>query len=141
MKRKLFILSFALLLVVLIGVWTAGSVLVAPVHHSVGDPPGELGARKVQFDSRSGATIHGWFIPGKKNAGAIILMHGVRADRLSMLDRARFLSKAGFSVLLFDFQAHGESSGAHITLVILKAGMHKRRSTFYGSMRRVKRSE
>src|ERR1700754_401047 len=122
MKRKLFILSLAILLVAfLVGVWTAGAVLVAPVHHSVGDPPGELSARKVQFDSRSGATIHGWFIPGKKNAGAIILMHGVRADRLSMLDRARFLSKAGFSVLLFDFQAHGESSGEHITFGYLES--------------------
>jgi alpha-beta hydrolase superfamily lysophospholipase len=121
MKRKLFILSFAIVLVALIVVWTAGSVLVAPVHHSVGDPPDELAARKIQFESRSGATIHGWFIPGKKNAGAIILMHGVRADRLSMLDRARFLSKAGFSVLLFDFQAHGESSGEHITFGYLES--------------------
>ena len=122
MKRKLLILSFAILLVVcLIGVWTAGSVLVAPVHHSVGNAPGELSARTVQFESRSGATIHGWFIPGKKNAGAIVLMHGVRADRLSMLDRARFLSKAGFAVLLFDFQAHGESSGEHITFGYLES--------------------
>lgn len=122
MKRKLFILSFAILLVVcLIGVWTAGTVLVAPVHHSVGDPHGELAARKVQFDSRSGATIRGWFIPGKQNAGAIVLMHGVRSDRLSMLDRARFLSKAGFAVLLFDFQAHGESSGEHITFGYLES--------------------
>ncbi len=37
-------------------------------------------------------------------------MHGVRANRLSMLERARFLSHADYSVLLFDFQAHGESS-------------------------------
>jgi len=42
-------------------------------------------------------------------------MHGVRANRLSMLDRARFLSQANYSVLLFDFQAHGESGGNHIT--------------------------
>jgi fermentation-respiration switch protein FrsA (DUF1100 family) len=38
-----------------------------------------------------------------------------------MLDRARFLSKAGFSVLLFDFQAHGESSGEHITFGYLES--------------------
>jgi fermentation-respiration switch protein FrsA (DUF1100 family) len=42
-------------------------------------------------------------------------MHGVRANRLSMLERARFLSHADYSVLLFDFQAHGESTGEHIT--------------------------
>lgn len=121
-QNRFLILALAILFVVfLIGVWTAGSVLVAPVHHSVGDPPGELAARKVQFESRSGATIHGWFVPGTKDAGAIILMHGVRADRLSMLDRARFLSRAGFSVLLFDFQAHGESSGERITFGYLES--------------------
>ncbi len=47
-------------------------------------------------------------------------MHGVRANRLSMLDRARFLSHAGYSVLLFDFQAHGESTGQHITFGYLE---------------------
>jgi fermentation-respiration switch protein FrsA (DUF1100 family) len=32
-----------------------------------------------------------------------------------MLDRARFLHRAGYSVFLFDFQAHGESPGRRIT--------------------------
>src|SRR5258705_1006701 len=53
--------------------------------------------------------------------GAIILMHGVRSNRLSMLDRARFLSSARYSVLLFDFQAHGERRGEHITLGYLES--------------------
>lgn len=38
-----------------------------------------------------------------------------------MLDRARFLSAAGFAVLLFDFQAHGESPGEHITFGYLES--------------------
>ena len=121
-KSKLIIFSLpAMLFAVLIVSWTAGSVLTAPVRQSIGDAPAELAVRKVQFGSRSGATIQGWFIPGRKNAGAIVLMHGVRANRLSMLDRARFLSKDGFAVLLFDFQAHGESSGEHITFGYLES--------------------
>ncbi|MDQ3686951.1 MAG: alpha/beta hydrolase [Acidobacteriota bacterium] len=32
-----------------------------------------------------------------------------------MLGRARFLSDAGYSIMLFDFQAHGESAGERIT--------------------------
>lgn len=32
-----------------------------------------------------------------------------------MMARARLLNEAGFSVLLFDFQAHGESTGTRIT--------------------------
>ncbi len=38
-----------------------------------------------------------------------------------MVNRARFLSRAGYSVLLFDFQAHGESAGDHITFGYLES--------------------
>ncbi len=38
-----------------------------------------------------------------------------------MLERARFLSRAGYAVLLFDFQAHGESAGNHITFGYLES--------------------
>lgn len=48
-------------------------------------------------------------------------MHGVHANRLSMIGRARMLHGAGFSVLLFDFQAHGESTGKRITFGHLEA--------------------
>lgn len=37
-----------------------------------------------------------------------------------MLERARFLYQAGYSSLLFDFQAHGESAGEHITFGYLE---------------------
>ncbi len=37
-----------------------------------------------------------------------------------MLGRARFLFEAGYDVLLFDFQAHGESSGEQITFGYLE---------------------
>jgi uncharacterized protein len=95
--------------------WLAGSYLCAPANRQVGDLPPDLNGRAVQFTSESGAIIRGWFIPGKKGAGAVVLMHGVRGSRLDMLDRARFLSGSGYSILLFDFQAHGESTGQHIT--------------------------
>jgi uncharacterized protein len=114
-KRKV-LLAFAVLMIVFIAaVWIVGGSLGAPVNQPIGQPPPDFAARTVQFRSSSGATIHGWFLPGKENAGAIILMHGVRANRLAMLERARFLSRKRFSVLLFDFQAHGESPGDHIT--------------------------
>jgi pimeloyl-ACP methyl ester carboxylesterase len=36
-------------------------------------------------------------------------------NRATMLERARFLHRSGFTVLAPDFQAHGESPGKHIT--------------------------
>ena len=121
MKRKLIISTLALLLILLVGVLVTGTILTAPSRQTIGAAPSDLNATAVEFQSRSGATIKGWFIRGKKDAGAIILMHGVRSNRLSMINRARFLSRAGFSVLLFDFQAHGESSGDHITFGYLES--------------------
>ncbi len=50
-----------------------------------------------------------------------MLLHGVRADRRSMLGRAEFLHANGYSVLLVDLQAHGESQGERITFGFLES--------------------
>jgi alpha-beta hydrolase superfamily lysophospholipase len=100
------------LCVAVIGV---GLKLSSPAHTAIGAPPADLKAAVVEFPSASGATIRGWFIAGRPGHGAVVLMHGVHANRLVMLRRARLLSAQGFAVLLFDFQAHGESSGSRIT--------------------------
>jgi fermentation-respiration switch protein FrsA (DUF1100 family) len=98
-----------------------GESLAAPQNRIIGEIPSDITGRGVQFKSQSGSALQGWFIPGKNGMGAVILMHGVRANRLSMLNRARFLARAGYSVLLFDFQAHGESSGEYITFGYLES--------------------
>ncbi len=96
-------------------IWFAGTVLSHSTNRKIGELPSDIKGRNVEFLSGSGANLHGWFIEGQRGKGAVILMHGVRDSRLSLLDRARFLSAAGYSVLLFDFQAHGESIGEQIT--------------------------
>jgi fermentation-respiration switch protein FrsA (DUF1100 family) len=118
-KPILFFLGLAPL--VLIVIWAAGNSLTAPALQPIGELPTDLPGRSIQFRSDSGSTIHGWLIPGKPGSGALVLMHGVRSNRLSMIDRARFLSRSGYSILLFDFQAHGESAGQHITFGALES--------------------
>jgi uncharacterized protein len=120
-RRIVFGCALILLLIGLAGSWFAGSALIAPANEAIGNLPSDLVGRSVQFPSESGVVIHGWFIAGEKGAGAVVLMHGVRANRLSMLERARFLSRAGYCVLLFDFQAHGESAGKRITFGYLES--------------------
>jgi dienelactone hydrolase len=105
----------------LAGPWIGGTLLIRPVHEAAGPLPPDLTGRTVEFSSESGAGLHGWFLPGKKGRGAILLMHGIRGSRRNMLGRARFLSQAGYAVLLFDFQAHGESKGKHITFGYLES--------------------
>ena len=95
--------------------WLAGTVLSWPAQRKVGALPQDLRGEAVTFNSRSGATLKGWLLQGEPGKGAVVLMHGVRGNRLQALERARFLNQLGYSALLFDFQAHGESTGARIT--------------------------
>jgi uncharacterized protein len=99
--------------------WIAGSEAAAPRH--IGPPPADLPVEAVTIPSASGSQLAGWFVPGEPHAGAILLLHGIRANRLEMLGRARFFHELGFAVLLFDLQAHGESPGDHMTFGWLEA--------------------
>ncbi len=93
---------------------------MAPVHKKIGPPPPELKAENITISSGE-KRIKGWLLRSERKDGIIILMHGVRANRTAMTERAKFLYKNGYSVLLFDFQAHGESSGEYITFGYLES--------------------
>ena len=105
----------ALLLVTIGFTISVGWLLARPVQTVIGNPPADLNAKPVTFASDSGATVHGWWCPIQNANGAVLLLPGIRANRLSMVERARFLRRAGYSVLLIDFQATGETTGEHIT--------------------------
>lgn len=96
--------------------WYVGGVLIQPALRAVAPPPPQLAASGITFPSQSGSTIHAWYSPGRPGRGAVLLFHGVGADRSSMAGRALFLHALGYSVLAIDFQAHGESVGKHITV-------------------------
>ncbi|WP_266168086.1 alpha/beta hydrolase [Dyella subtropica] len=105
-----------------VALWGAGFALTHPAQRDVGQPPPDLPAQTIVFPSASGQLVHGWLVPGIKGQGAILLLHGVRANRLSMLGRARFLHASGYAVLLIDFQASGESPGQAISFGYREAG-------------------
>lgn len=99
-----------------VAVLIVGLLLSAPAPAVIGQPPPSLnGAETVEIPSASGSRLHGWWLAGAIDGGTVVLMHGVRGNRLSMVARARVLHEHGFSVLLFDLQAHGESPGRRIT--------------------------
>lgn len=64
----------------------------------------------IEFFTDDGKKISGWFIPSEKASGIIICLHGYPANKSDILPFVEFLYPH-FSILLFDFRAHGESSG------------------------------
>jgi fermentation-respiration switch protein FrsA (DUF1100 family) len=114
------IFMLALIAAVSICVWF-GLSLAEPAQREIGEPPDDISAENVSFESESGNTLHGWFIAGEDSQGVIILMHAIRGNRRQMIERARFLSQMGYAILLFDFQAHGESKGVRITFGYLES--------------------
>ena len=91
--------------------WLVGSSFIRPANHRVHPPPANLPCKPVTFQSESGSEIHGWLSSLESPRGAVLLLHASGGDRTSMLDRARFLRKAGYTTLLIDFRCHGESKG------------------------------
>ena len=97
-----------------------GTQLTKPSPTSIGAPPSFLPGQMVEFPSKTGRTLAGWYVPGKPGCGAVVLMHMLRGSRLSMVKRAQFLTQAGYALLLFDFQGHGESEGEILTFGFLE---------------------
>ena len=102
------------------GAWIFGSIYCTACNHMVALPK-DFPVERVAFTSASGATIRGWLVTGETNRGVVILQHGIHADKSTLVGRARLLSQAGYAVLLFDFQAHGESIGSEITFGFLES--------------------
>lgn len=119
--KRYFIMAFAVVGLSALGLYGIGSMLIAPALHAVGDPPADLEAEVISIERADAGDVSGWFLPGKPDHAGILLLHSLRADKSSMLGRARFLQEAGYSVLLIDLQAHGETRGDLITFGYLES--------------------
>ena len=95
-----------------------GHKLTVMERVSVGGHPSILGLRweDVTFPSRGDeVTLSGWYLPTGEDDRCIVLIQGTDHHRnspgISALQLGRDLVDRGFSVLLFDFRARGESGG------------------------------
>ncbi len=120
MKRVVYV-GLATLIAGFAGLWLVGSAISAPATNTVGAAPQALRAERVRFASQSGASIAAWYGAPLSGSATVVLSHGVRGSRLQLSERARFLREAGYGILVYDAQAHGESTGTHITFGYLEA--------------------
>ncbi len=75
-------------------------------------------ATKEDFTVRApdGIELHGWKIrPPAPDEDWVLLFHGVSDNRTGTLGHAEFLLRHGYSVVMMDSRAHGESGGDMVT--------------------------
>jgi fermentation-respiration switch protein FrsA (DUF1100 family) len=130
--KKIGILLIIMILIIAAGIlggaWYFSSQLLHPVptpcdpeHFVYCDTPDEMGLpfEEVSFPSRDGITIQGWLIPGKGER-AVILVHGITADRREAMRWLKPLHQEGFTQLTIDLRNHGKSEGALTTMGLLE---------------------
>lgn len=113
--RRLLIAGLVLAAGTLLLSLAAGELLTRPASARIGPPPLGLSAETVLVPYGDGQQVSGWFLPGRAGEGAVLLLHGVRGNRLQMLERARWLQREGIASLAIDLPSHGESSGERIS--------------------------
>ena len=114
----LYIIGFIIILFLLF-VAFVGYKLVTPKRLVGKWSPKNFGAEyeDVELITEDGIKLKGWYIKGSNKC--VILLHGYtvsRWDEVYMREMMEFLWKEGYSVLAFDFRAHGESEGKHTTI-------------------------
>lgn len=109
-----------LLAIVLVGLgaaacvvyWHIGTMLIARELRQALAEPGDLPVARVVLDQAGAPELVGWVADRKGSCGSIVLLHGRGANRLALVQRAKLLFDAGYSIVLFDLSGHGESGGA-----------------------------
>jgi alpha-beta hydrolase superfamily lysophospholipase len=119
-------LLLSVFIVIMLGAaatWLAGSSLIAVRHQAVGPAPWPQ-AQAVSLPVDAGMRVEGWYLAAGgtgRASGAVLLLHGIRSDRRSMVERARFLHAQGYGVLLVDLPGQGESLAPVVTFGLREA--------------------
>jgi alpha-beta hydrolase superfamily lysophospholipase len=126
MRRRLIRILLILLLfpptLAAVGGWFFGPAFLHPIRRELtpdlireADATfAQIGARYEEYDVRApdGILLRGWKVrPANPNGNWVLVFHGVADNRMGVLEHARVLLLAGYSVVMMDARAHGASEG------------------------------
>lgn len=100
----------------LAGVWAVGSKMTAPANRRVDPPEVRFPIAPAVLEEDGGTQVAAWHAEHPASKAVVVLVHPIRANRRAMLTRATLFYEAGYSVVLIDLQAHGETPGDQITM-------------------------
>lgn len=117
-RRVLLALAILVVLAYVLAPGVRGVTLVAngSSRHAPDARSAGLPVEEVHFAASDGVPLAGWLSLVSTSAPTIILVHGFKGTRATMLPWARFLHAAGYNVLLYDSRGCGESGGWGIGL-------------------------
>lgn len=114
----LFLPLFVFLLAPLIFSYLVAHASTRPQDQKLPDTPARYGRpfREVEFPSRDGLRLKGWWMEGEPHQPALIFCHGLFRNRQEMLQRACSFNRLGYPALLFDFRNHAKSDRQQVSL-------------------------
>ena len=71
----------------------------------------DLEYTEINFITRDGINISGWYIPVEKEKGVLLFCHGNAGNISHRLDSIRIFHDLHLSVLIFDYRGYGKSGG------------------------------
>lgn len=69
----------------------------------------------ITLHTQDGVRIRGWFVPSKGSKKAVLIGHGLGANKSNFLGLVDLWHSLNYNVLIFDFRGHGESDGHTIS--------------------------
>ncbi len=119
LKRSVFIAIPLVLLLILAGDYVIdyyAKALTKAGSWPITGTPADLGLmyEDVTLTTNDGLKISGWHIPGTKPE-AVIIVHGIWANKQAILPAVVMLSEAGYHVLAIDMRGHGLSEGERLS--------------------------
>ena len=82
-------------------------------EHTLSTDPGivRLEFEGVYFETADGVNLYGWFIPGPKSRGTVLLCHGIEGMISYRLASIKIFNRLGLDVFIFDYRGYGHSEG------------------------------
>ncbi|MBS1513015.1 MAG: alpha/beta hydrolase [Bacteroidetes bacterium] len=81
----------------------------------VGEQP-DSAYTSIQLKTKDSLTLAGWYIRVPNAKGTVALFHGHGSEKSANLSQSNFFNELGYSTLLIDFRAHGQSQGNTCTI-------------------------
>ena len=113
--RIIFVVGYIIIGVIGVVLWQFGTMLSATYPGQVFDAPAGLEKEDIVLTDSQGIKLSGWLFEGDAGQGVVLILHGLGIDKSVVARRAPFLVEAGYTVFVFDFQAHGSSGGKDVT--------------------------